>query len=149
MQQDPELFREKQHAYGVYGLFLVIGFFIFLKYDTNTAIFPLVILALTAIVFSRLTVVINNSEIAACFGLGLFKRKMKLSEINYVSIQKIKIKWWTGVGIRSTTYGWLYNVKPGEAIRIESTDKSRIFFVGTREFSRIKQTLSDYKNQRK
>ncbi|WP_031427532.1 hypothetical protein [Flavimarina sp. Hel_I_48] len=146
MKAHNEVFREDQYTYWIYALFSLIGIFLFFRYDITTIYFPVILLAAIAVIFHKLTILINSEEIVAYFNFGLFKRKMHLSEIDFSSIQKIELKWWTGIGIRYTTQGWLYNVKIGEAVRIASKDKRKVFFVSTEEFSTIKRVLSEQVN---
>lgn len=146
MKKQAGKYREDQYAYWIFIIILIIGTFLFFKYDINEFVYPVIILTLVAIIFYKLTIIITSEEIVAYFGFGLFKRKMKLSDIDFSSIQKIKLNWWTGIGVRYTTNGWLYNVKLGEAIKIMSKDKARVFFIGTDEFSSIKKIISDELN---
>jgi hypothetical protein len=143
MKKITEKYRKDQYAYWIFAIFLIISFFLFFKYDNSVLVYPIVILTIVAIIFHKLTILINSEEIVAYFGFGFFKRKIKISEIDFSSIELVKISWYTGVGIRYTSNGWLYNVKLGEAIKIVSKDKTKTFFVGTSEFNIIKQIISD------
>ena len=89
--------------------------------------------------FYKLTITITDEKIEAKFGIGLIKRSLLLSDIDYNTIEEIKTPALYGIGIRITPYGILYNVKTGSAIKIKSHNKT--FFVGTDEFSIINDTL--------
>ena len=70
--------------------------------------FIVVALIATGIIFSRLTITIEDGFLRASFGPGLTVKNVPLSEI--ASCQPIRIRWWYGWGIHLTRYGWLYNV---------------------------------------
>jgi hypothetical protein len=86
------------------------------------------ILLIGAIVFSRLTIKIDEETVLACFGIGLICKKVPLSEI--VRCESIRIRWWYGWGIHLTPYGWLYNVSGLDAVAITLRD-GRKFALGT------------------
>ncbi len=86
------------------------------------------ILLICAIVFSRLTIKIDEKTLLACFGIGLICKKVPLSEI--VRCESIRIRWWYGWGIHLTPYGWLYNVSGLDAVAITLRD-GRKFALGT------------------
>ena len=86
------------------------------------------ILLICAIVFSRLTIKIDEETLLACFGIGLICKKVPLSEI--VRCESIRIRWWYGWGIHLTPYGWLYNVFGLDAVVITLRD-GRKFALGT------------------
>ncbi|WP_375238717.1 hypothetical protein [Aurantibacter sp.] len=122
---------------------ITIGFFLF-QIGSNpiplipvlglTGLFLLIILS-----FYKLTITIDDKKIEAKFGIGLIKRSLLLSEIDYSTIEEIKVPATYGIGIRITPHGTLYNVKIGNAIKIKSHNKT--FFVGTDEYTRIENTL--------
>ena len=86
------------------------------------------ILLICAIVFSRLTIKIDEETLLACFGIGLICKKVPLSEI--VRCESIRIRWWYGWGIHLTPYGWLYNVSGLDAVAITLRDGGK-FALGT------------------
>jgi len=85
------------------------------------------ILLICAIVFSKLTIKIDEETLLACFGIGLICKKVPLSEI--VRCESIRIRWWYGWGIHLTPYGWLYNVSGLDAVAITLRD-GRKFALG-------------------
>jgi hypothetical protein len=86
------------------------------------------ILLTCAIVFSKLTIKIDEETLQACFGIGLICKRVPLSEI--VGGKPIRIQWWYGWGIHLTPYGWLYNVSGLNAVAITLRDGGR-FALGT------------------
>jgi hypothetical protein len=87
-----------------------------------------VVLVLTAFVFRKLTIKIENEMLRACFGSGLICKKVSLAEI--VAFRPIRIRWWYGWGIHlvPTPYGWgwLYNISGWNAVAIKLRDGRRL-----------------------
>ena len=94
------------------------------------ALLAVIVVALiaTGIIFSRLTITIEDGFLRASFGPGLTVKNVPLSEI--ASCQPIRIRWWYGWGIHLTRYGWLYNVAGWDAVAITLRD-GRKFALGT------------------
>jgi hypothetical protein len=88
----------------------------------------------------RLTIKINDNYIIAIFGIGLLKRKIKILDIDFSTLEITKPPMLAGVGIRLTPKGWLWNVKFGKAIYFKSKS-GKTFFVGTDEPEIIVQKL--------
>ncbi|HRZ40548.1 MAG TPA: hypothetical protein P5246_06025 [Candidatus Omnitrophota bacterium] len=53
-----------------------------------------VVLALTIPLFFNLTVTIDQESLSAVFGIGVFRVRLKVSEI--VSTRPVRNKWWYG-----------------------------------------------------
>ena len=87
-----------------------------------------VVLIATGIIFSRLTITIEDGFLRASFGPGLTVKNVPLSQI--ASCQPIRIRWWYGWGIHLTRHGWLYNVAGWDAVAITLRD-GRKFALGT------------------
>lgn len=75
------------------------------------------LLGIIAVVFSSMTISVNESEVTWFFGPGLLKRKLALTEV--ASCRKIVNPWWLGFGIHSFGTGWLYNVSGFLGVEIE------------------------------
>jgi hypothetical protein len=91
------------------------------------AIFEL-ILVICAIVFSKLTINVDEESLRASLAMGITFKKLSLAEI--LECEPIRIHWWYGWGIHLTPYGWLYNVSGLEAVAISLRD-GRKFALGT------------------
>jgi hypothetical protein len=94
----------------------------------RVALIPAVILLLSALLFWKLTVKIDNEILRASFGLGLIRKTARVADI--ASCEPIRIRWWYGWGIHFTPYGWLYNVSGWDAVAI-TLRNSRRFSLGT------------------
>lgn len=95
------------------------------------------------LLFYKLTIIITREKIEAKLGIGLIKKTMFIKNINYNTIEEIKMPAIYGIGIRLTPHGWLYNVKFGNAIKIKSDKKT--FLVGTEDFKTIQDILKKIK----
>jgi hypothetical protein len=76
----------------------------------------LIILVAIAIVFSSLTVEVNDSELRWSFGPGLWTYRLPLGDIEKVAI--VRNPWWTGFGIRVRSGFRLYNVSGLDAVEL-------------------------------
>jgi len=92
-----------------------------------TAVIEMILL-ICAILFSKLTIKIDDETLRACFAMGFICKKVPLAEIAMCEL--IRIRWWYGWGIRLTPYGWLYNVSGLDAVAI-TLGNGRKFALGT------------------
>jgi hypothetical protein len=80
----------------------------------------------TAILFSSLTVEVNDGELRWYFGPGLWTYRLPLAEIKDVAV--VRNHWWNGFGIRRAPGFRLYNVSGLDAVefRLGPNDVRRI-----------------------
>lgn len=141
------LYKKSQRGYVIP---LVAGLVIAASYmspgpsDTSKIILMSVLL-MVSIMFYKLTIVIDEEKIYAYFGYNLFTRKMYFRDMNFNDIKTENIRWYTGIGIRFTDKGWLYNVNFGKAIRITS-HSGKVFYISTNEPEAIKAELTKIKS---
>lgn len=109
---------------------------------SKSVIFAATIVFLFAVwlFFYKLTIIIDDKAIYAIFGIGLLKKKIPLSQIDLSTLEIVKPSLLTGIGIRYTKKGWLWNVKFGKAIYFK-TKNGKTFFVGTDDADKIKTLL--------
>ncbi|MDD5095575.1 MAG: hypothetical protein PHV74_14545 [Dehalococcoidia bacterium] len=102
------------------------------------AIGVLVVIAAALVLFSSLTVIINEDDLELRFGPGLIHERFKLHDIE--SSQIVRNRWYYGWGIRIAPNGWLYNVSGFQAVEIKfrTGKKSRI---GTDDPQRLKEAI--------
>lgn len=144
MNENNILYKKTQFAYWILIVFLAAGLMIGLVGKNGTySILPLSILVIVFFFFHKLTIVIYKDKIAAYFGFNFFRREMTFEEMDPETIESLKINWLTGIGIRITGKGNLYNVKYGKAIHINSKDKTKTFYVGTDDFDEIRKILME------
>ena len=72
----------------------------------------LILLAL----FSTLTVRVGGGVITVQFGVGIIRKRFRLSDVE--SYAKVRNPWYYGLGIRYTPRGWLYNIYGLSAIEL-------------------------------
>ncbi len=145
----PTLYQHKQKA--PFMTLFIVAIATMIALVGGVSFSPLIVLvafliALVGIIFSSLTVVLNEKELTWFFGPGLWTYRLPLE--NIVSVETVRNRWWYGWGIRYTPHGWLYNVAGLEAIEILRKDgkKRRI---GTDQPSQlaeaIKKAIADEK----
>ena len=92
---------------------------------------PLIVVLTVVVLFSRLTVEVDDEFIEVRFGPGVIKKKWRLAEIQ--SCGRVRNRWWHGWGIhwiaRKT---WLFNISGGDAVELWMKD-GNIFRIGTDE----------------
>lgn len=86
---------------------------------------PLVaFLAILGFLFSSLTIEIDDTDLSWRFGLGIWRKSIRLMDIAVAS--RVRNPWWYGFGIHLTPYGWLYNVGGLDAVQIVLVDGRRV-----------------------
>jgi hypothetical protein len=98
----------------------------------------LVVLIAVAILFSSLTVEVNENELRWHFGPGLWTYRLPFSEIEQVAV--VRNQWWHGFGIRMAAGFRLHNVSGLDAVelRLQSGEVRRI---GTDDPQRLAAAL--------
>ncbi|PYJ63362.1 MAG: hypothetical protein DMF42_05245 [Verrucomicrobia bacterium] len=87
-----------------------------------------VTLLICAIVFTKLTIKIDDKTLRALLGVGVIRKRVPMAET--AGCEPIRIRWWYGWGIHLTPYGWLYNVSGLDAVAI-TLRNGRKFALGT------------------
>lgn len=100
-------------------------------------------LTITAIIFSSMTIEVNESEVSWFFGPGAFKKRVSLEEI--ASCRKVKNPIWMGFGIHGFGTGWIYNVSGLLGVEIELKGGSFIR-LGTNQPNYLLQAIVDAKD---
>lgn len=133
---------------------LVVIFFLMLSYlyqwgdnpiPLSATIPASLIFVAIILLFFKLTITIDETSIAASFGIGLIKKSIELNDLAIKSTEEIKTPWYFGIGMRVTRYGILYNTKPGVAIKLNYKNSEKAFLIGTDNFEEIKRVLLEIK----
>ena len=90
----------------------------------------LVVIALLVLVFSRLTVEVNDDGLQASFGRGWPRRTARFDES--ATARVVRNRWWYGFGIRWIPGGILWNVWGLDAVELDLTDGKKLR-IGTDE----------------
>lgn len=96
------------------------------------------LMVIIAVLFSSLTVEVDDGELRFHFGPGFWRKRIALSEVT--SATPTESSWWEGWGIRFTTRGMLYNVSGTHAVEIEM-GSGRRFRIGTDEPDVLAQAI--------
>lgn len=82
------------------------------------------------VVFSSLTIEVNEGELRSHFGPGVWRKRFPLPAI--AAAAPTTSRWWEGWGIRITPRGMLYNVSGTRAVEVVLRSGDR-FRLGTDE----------------
>jgi len=110
------------------AIIVLIGVILAITGVNWTVIGVLVVSMVALVLFSSLTVVIEEDGLEVRFGPGLIRKWFGLSEIE--SCQVVKLPWYYGWGIRLTPHGWLYRVSGFNAVEIKLRTGKK-YLIGT------------------
>ena len=139
---------EEQVGWWIFLAFIPIIFIVMFFYILNIGkqTMPLLILVLlicvfiiTTLLFYKLSIKLDDKYLIISFGIGLFKKKIKISDIK--DVKKIKTKWYTGWGIRIVKNGILYNIQGLYAVELTFKDKKSIVQIGTSSNSNLDREI--------
>lgn len=90
------------------------------------------------VLFSSLTVVVDEEELRFYFGPGFWERRFAIDDIQRVEV--VRNSAISGWGIRYTHHGWLYNVSGLRAVQLKIRGEGQIR-IGTDEPEKLKRAL--------
>ena len=136
-------YRHSQQAFA--PLFIWIGFVVVAGILVPTrdwspwiGVFVLAI-TMVMLVFSRLTVAVNNEIIVAAFGPGWPKHTENVADV--VAAYEVRNSWIHGWGIRKVAGGWMYNVSGYDAVELDLASGKK-FRIGTDEPAVLAATIA-------
>ena len=88
------------------------------------------ILAVTLVLFSTLTVTVDDSAVRLAFGMEVLRREVALDEI--AAAAKVRNAWYSGWGVRIIPNGRVYNVGGLDAVELR-LDSGRVVRLGSDE----------------
>ena len=91
------------------------------------------------LLFYRMTTVVDKGEIKVSFGVGLIRKKIRVSDVK--SVQSVTNPWYYGYGIRMVPNGWLYNVSGPHAVELQFYDRKRVVMVGTKRPAELRNLI--------
>jgi hypothetical protein len=107
---------------------------------------PMTLVVAALVLFSTLTVKVNDEFIEVRFGAGVIRKKWRLDDVQ--SCQPVRNRWWYGWGIRWIGHGkWLFNVSGLDAVELSLKD-GKIYRVGTDEPRRLCELIQGKLNKR-
>lgn len=102
------------------------------------------VLTITTIIFSSMTIEVNESEVSWFFGPGVLKKRLLLEEIAHC--KKVKNPLWMGFGIHSFGTGWIYNVSGLLGVEIELRSGAYVR-LGTNQPNYLVRAIEDAKDK--
>jgi uncharacterized membrane protein len=84
--------------------------------------------AVMLLLFSTLTVVVDDRAVRLWFGFGALRREVALIDVR--AARKVRNHWYAGWGVRVIPQGRLYNVGSRDSVELEM-DTGRVVRVGT------------------
>jgi hypothetical protein len=103
-------------------------------------LFGAAVLGVSLVLFSTLTIAIEDGMLRASLGPGLVRKKVRLAEI--ACVRPVPFRWWYGWGIHLTPHGWLYNVSGWKAVEI-TLRNGRRFCLGTDEPENLLKAIQE------
>jgi hypothetical protein len=96
--------------------------------------------------FYGMTVIVTDKHLKIKFGVGFYSKKIELSTIKSVTIQKYQF--YCGYGVRILPDGILYNVSGKYAIEIKFKSRNNRILIGTNDWDHLKdaveKSISDF-----
>ncbi|WP_137225867.1 hypothetical protein [Shewanella sp. MEBiC00475] len=108
----------------VMGIVTLVLIFASVTQPTESIGFAYLIVVVVSILFSTLTIKVEDGNIKWFFGPKFWNKSIKISEIE--SVQEIRTKWYYGLGIRLISTGWLYNVSGLMAVELKLKDGTTV-----------------------
>ena len=107
--------------------------------DTSGIIIANVAFISIYLLFYGMKTKITQETIIVSFGIGLIKKKIKMSRIT--SIKDTHNNYLYGWGIRFIPNGMLYNISGSEAVELKFNDSEKVFRVGTQNTDILKAEI--------
>lgn len=98
----------------------------------------LAVFVVCAYMFSSLTIHVTDRGLHWCFGPGMFRKTVALTDIKTAEVTRTKLL--EGWGIHKTSRGWLYNVSGFDAVLI-TLHSGKGILLGTDEPERLRSAL--------
>ncbi len=86
------------------------------------------VLTVVGIMFSRLTVEVDDTAVRLAFGNGWPRKTIQWGEV--MSARRVRNRWWYGFGMRKIPGGWMWNVGGLDAVELRM-DTGKVFRIGT------------------
>ena len=99
---------------------------------------PLAVLALVAVLFSSMTISVDDEHLRWYFGPGFWRKSLALADIE--SSARIRTRWFYGLGIRRIPSGWLYCVSGLDAVELRLLNGKTVS-LGTDDADRLLRAL--------
>jgi hypothetical protein len=130
-------YKEEQFGWAMNVWILILPFLMLLFYllEIGDKPMPLFVLIVSVVffliiflLFFKLTITVNDSNIVISFGVGIIRKKVSLGDIK--EVKRVKTNWYNGWGIRKIKNGMLYNIQGFNAIELSFKNKKSILRIG-------------------
>ena len=145
---DYQVYKHKQWSFVIFAIAPLIASLL-LAFDDAYDIMPATVmgilfglLTIITLVFSSMTIEVNESEVKWFFGPGLFRKSLPLEQVG--KYRSVKNPIWMGFGIHAFGTGWIYNVSGLLGVEIELMGGSFIR-LGTDEPNYLVAAIEDSK----
>ncbi len=120
------------------GVGIILTGYFGILYSNWIALLVFGVLIVCIVLFSVLTVIVNDNFIEVRFGPGVIGKKFRLDDISLCRF--VRNHWWYGWGIRIIPKGWLFNVSGLDAIEL-SIKNGKIYRIGTNEPQKLNEFI--------
>jgi hypothetical protein len=103
------------------------------------SLFAVAVIAATHYLMSSLTVDVGDGYLTWHFAGGFWRKRVALADI--ARVERVRLPWWYGIGIKATRSGWVYLVAPGDGVRLALTNGEALC-VGTDDAERLMAVLA-------
>ncbi|MCK4905528.1 hypothetical protein KAS42_04765 [bacterium] len=114
-----EIYKHVQTGWGVLisiGIGIILSLYSGLISSSWVGFLAAGILLIFMILFSSLTIIVDDDSIKIKFGVGLIRKSFKLKDIKSCAV--VRNKWWYGWGIHWTPKGILFNISGLDAVQL-------------------------------
>lgn len=98
----------------------------------------LILLGVVSLLFSSMTVRVDEQHVSWHFTLGFWKKSLPLGEV--IAARVIKTRWYYGLGIRLIPTGWLYTVSGLTAVELTLSSGS-VIALGSDDANNLLQAI--------
>lgn len=99
--------------------------------DLPILTFVTLVIGICSLAFYKMTTTLTKDKLTISYGVGWIKKTYALKELKTAQTEEVNMPWYFGVGIRITGNGWLYNTRPGKALKIPKKKGRYSIFIGT------------------
>ncbi len=102
----------------------------------------LVLIIIAFLLFYNMKIVLDDKSLVVKFGIGVFKKRFKVEDIDKTSIDIHKPSMINGIGWRYNLKGdMLFNTKFGTAVRFKLKNNNKSYSIVTSNYEELKEKL--------
>ena len=90
--------------------------------------------------FFGMTTRIHNEALTISFGVGIIRRRIKLSRIK--TLNTVNTPWYYGVGIRFIPGGMLYSIQGTKGVELKFNDSDKVIRVGSSDPNQLIEAIN-------